>query len=50
MMVMHGGKGPERSNGDYNSKRIATIFVINIGVMSVFADLTYEGFWGVLGP
>ncbi|MEM0140610.1 MAG: MFS transporter [Thermoplasmatales archaeon] len=43
----------ERSMGigkKYDIRRIATVFVISLGVMSIFADFTYESAWSILGP
>ena len=38
------------SKKKYDTKRVATTFVISLGIMSIFADLTYEGSRSILGP
>ena len=33
-----------------DAKKTALRFVILIGILSFFADFTYEGSWSILGP
>ena len=44
------GPGAPSRGGQGNLKRSATRFVILVGVMSLFADFTYEGSRSILGP
>lgn len=41
---------PARSGTDASLKRMALRFVLLVGVMSLFADFTYEGSRSVIGP
>ncbi len=45
-----GSEKKATSKKKYDTKRVATTFVISLGIMSIFADLTYEGSRSILGP
>jgi MFS family permease len=49
-MSIEDGKNVESKPVDRNGRRIALRFVLAIGVLSFFADFTYEGARSVLGP
>jgi hypothetical protein len=43
-------RGDQQENSDLMQKRLALQFVILLGVVSLFADMTYEGARSITGP
>ena len=49
-MTMTQSNAREIRNGETLPRRAAIIFIVFLGIVSLFGDMTYEGARGIVGP